>query len=320
MFLAIITALLLLLALRRKVPNRLLDGTDVVLQQVIYGTNHTSPPAPFQAFFLRHFREKWYGLIHWRPSQERRNKEPQPIFTFWLKFSSPAAASQSINYAIADENGFEALIVFAGPYGCYDPGGFSTNQVGLVRGPWNFPHRSRKFFLRLYQQAGDGKRVRVAEFPIRNVAFQDYPRWKAEDLPIERQTNGFTFSLVKAQVGIIPPGPVLPPYDGQAGQWSELRFRVKVQGQPANDWIIKEMFISDATGNRLRFSGQDMGAFNGQFGRVERDEIVCFHRWEHWADEPAWKLQVHFEQPGNAGYWVEYLVHPEFLKPTQAVR
>jgi hypothetical protein len=78
--------------------------------------------------------------------------------------------------------------------------------------------------------------------------------------------------------------------------------------------IFNEIWMSDASGDRLRCSGEDLGAFNGQFSRIEGDEIVCLHRWEFWADEPAWKLSVHFEQPTNTnGCWMDYLVRPRFL-------
>ena len=243
----------------------------------------------------------------------RSNTTAQPVLTFWLSFSSPAPESQSISYAIADEHGFEAPMVFNGLYGSYVPGGFSPRRVGLVRGAATFPHRSRRFFFRLYQRAANGERVRVAEFPVRNSWFQNSPYWKPQDVPMEYQTNGFTFALVKAEVGATPPGSLIAPYDLQAGEWSKFRFRVSAQGQPSPGWTVNEMLICDATGNRLRVSGQDSWTFSKQFSHVEGDEIVCLHRWMFWADEPAWRLRVHFEQPSNVGCWIEYLVRPKFL-------
>ena len=204
-------------------------------------------------------------------------------------------------------------MIFDGPHGSYSPGGFSKNQVGLVLGAGTFPHRSKKFFVRLYQQDGNGKRLRVAEFLVRNRGFQNSPKWMPQGLPIEQQTNGLAFSLVNAEVGVAPPSAILAPYDLQAGEWSEFRFRVSAQGQPSAGWIVNEMMILDATGNRLRVSAEDNGAFNHQFCRMEGDEIVCLHRWEFWPEEPAWKLSVHFERPPEPGCWIEYLVHPNFL-------
>jgi hypothetical protein len=308
-----LTALLLILVARRQGAGWLLDGTRVVLQEVTYGTNHVMPKAPFERLF-RLLPVNWSEAIHWRPSSGMGSTTAQPIFTFWLNCSSPAAASQSIGYAIADENGFEGPMTFTGRYGTYAPGGFSKSRIGLIRGAGTFPRRSKTFFLRLYQESQDGQRVRVAEFPVRNLAFQDYPHWKPQDLPIERETNGFTFSFITVKVGIAPPGPLVPPYGLQAGDWSEFRFRVSAQGKPLSGWSINEMIIADASGNRLRVSAEDLGAFNRQFSRVEHEEIVCFHRWMYWADEPAWRISVHFEQPGDWGCWMEYLVRPEFLR------
>jgi hypothetical protein len=291
--------------------GRLLDGTQVVLQKVSFGTNHTSPKVPLG--LLRHFPAEWSAKIQWNPGFEKKATTARPIFAFWLKFSKPVGAAQPIGYAIADENGFEALTIFDGPNGAYSPGGFSKNQVGLVIGIGAFPHRSKKFFLRLYQRDGNGKRIRVAEFLVRNHQFHNLPGRKPQGLPIEQQTNGLAFSLVKAEVGVTPPGAILAPYDLQAGDWSEFRFRVSQQGQPSAGWTINEMWISDAGGNRLRVSAEDNGAFNGQFSRTEADGVVCLHRWEFWSQDPAWRLSVHFERPGSMGYWFEYLVHPTFL-------
>jgi hypothetical protein len=78
-------------------------------------------------------------------------------------------------------------------------------------------------------------------------------------------------------------------------------------------WTINEMVISDAAGNRLRVSAEDIGAFNAQFSRMEGDEIVCLHRWGFWSEQPAWKLNTHFERGAEKGYWVEYLVRPDFV-------
>lgn len=243
----------------------------------------------------------------------------RPIFAFWLNFSSPAGASQPIGYAIADENGFEAPMIFDGPFGSWTPGGFSKGRAGLVRGAGHFPACSRKFFLRLYQQAGEGKRFRVAEFSIKNNEVQHLPTWKPQDLPTEQQTNGLAFSLVKASVGVTPPGEVLPPYDLQAGEWSEFRFRVSARDQPSG-WTINEMIIGDSAGSHVRVSAEDNGSFNSQFSRMEGDEIVCLHRWEFWSEDPAWKLNVQFERPGQSDCWIEYLARPEFLTPLKPVR
>ena len=300
------------LAARWPVPGRLLDGTRVALDKASYGTNHLSPKRPFDRFFRR-LPPEWLRKIQWRPGAGEKFTADHPIFMFWLNFSNPVGTSQPIGYAIADENGFEAPMVFTGPYTSYSPRGFGKNRVGLVRGSGIFPHRSKKFFLRLYQQDGEGKRFRVAEFSIRNEGFENAPGWQPQDLPVAKQTNGLVFSMVKAEVGVTPPGTVEAPYNLRSGEWSEFRFRVGEQGRSSAGWTINEMIISDATGNRLRVSAEDLSAFNHGFSRLEGDEIVCLHRWGFWSEEPAWKLNVHFERTGKPGCWIEYLVRPRFL-------
>ena len=302
----------------RPACGRLLDGTRVTLQKVTYGTNHTAPAAPIEGL-LRHLPSKWIGGLGWNPSFGQRRDSCESIFVFWLKLSTPAGATQSVGYAFVDENGFEFPMVFTGPYGSYSPGGFSKNNIGLVRGSSIFPHRSKEFFLRLYQQNANGERIRVAEFPIKNHGARTLHVWAPQALPIEQQTNGLVCSLVKAEVGIAPPRAVLAPYYLQAGDWSEFRFRVSRQGQPASGWSINEIWILDDAGRRLRISAEDNGAFNHEFSRREGDEIICLHRWEFSSEDPAWKLSVHFELSGDPGLWVEYFVRPRFLRGSTAL-
>jgi hypothetical protein len=306
------TIMFLLTTMSKQAPGRLLDGTRVVLEKVGYGTNY-SPPKPMSDRLLRHLPASWLQRIKWNLGSGPSGTADRDIFLFWLRFSSPAAADQAIGYAIADEGGFEAAMIFGGRYGAYQPSGFGTNYSGLVRGAGLFPRRSKSFRLRLYQQDGSGNLVRVAEFPIRNPGFRREPSWKPHPLPSEWQTNGLVLTLTRATVGTRPPGQVVAPYSLQAGEWSEFRFRVTEQGKPSAGWMIREMWISDAIGKPIRVSGEDAGSFNGQFSRTDGDEIVCFHHWDFWADEPAWKVRVHFEHPARPGCWAEYLVRPEFL-------
>jgi hypothetical protein len=291
--------------------GRLLDGTRVALEKVDYGATY-SAPKPLLDRLFSHLPPSWLGRINYKPCSGPSGSADREIISFWLKFSRPVIG-QPIAYAIAEVNGFEAAMIFAAVYGDYQPAGFGKNHSGLVRCAGLFPRRSTSLFLRLYQLDGSGKLILVAQFPLRNLGLKNNPAWTPRPLPISQQTNGLVLTLVKAQVGTPCPGPLRAPYDLQAGQWSEFRFRVTEQGKPSAGWTIKEMWIADATSKAIRVSGEDSASFNGQFSRIEGDEIVCVHHWDFWSDEPAWKLRVHFEHPTKLGCWVEYLVRPQFL-------
>src|SRR5262245_26927982 len=100
-------ALIVGLMARSNIRGQLLDGSYVVLLKANYGTNYSSPDAPLEGM-LRHLPTKWCDRIHWSPSSKRSSTSELPLFTFWLRFANSNAASQSISYAIADENGFES--------------------------------------------------------------------------------------------------------------------------------------------------------------------------------------------------------------------
>ena len=315
-----VTALVILvLVIQGPAPGRLLDGTEVGLQTVSYGTNHITPKAKLDGV-IRRFPAGWLTRMKWSPASSMTSHTVRSNFTFWLSFSSPSATTQSISYAIADEEGFEATMLFDGPHWPYAPGGFANNDVGLARGTSVFPRCSKRFFLRLYQLTESRERVQVAEFAVRNAGFQREPQWKPQAIPIQYQTNDLVFFLVKAEVGVSLPGPLVAPYSLQAGQWSEFRFRVTRRGEASAGWVVNEILVFEATGNRVRMSSQDLGAFNHQFVRTDGEEFVCLHRWPFWRGEQAWKLRVHFEQTGDSDHWIEYVVRPEFLRTPLAAR
>ena len=198
------TIVYLLVAMPKRAVGRLLDGTRVVLQSAAYGTTY-SPPRPLLDRLLAHLPAAWLAGLHYTvcsgPSGAVRGGAGD-IFCFWLDFSGAIAESQKIGYAIADENGFESAMMFNGYYGRYTPGGFARNHSGLVRGAGLFPRGGNKFFLRLYQQDASGRRVLVAQFPVKNSAPRRARAWQAQPLPISQQTNGLGLTLVSAQVGI----------------------------------------------------------------------------------------------------------------------
>ena len=199
------TIVLLLATMPMRSPGHLLNGTRVVLQSGAYGTSY-SPPRPLLDRLLAHLPAAWLTRLHYTlcsgPSGAVRGA-PGDIFCFWLDFSSPNAESQKIGYAIADESGFESPMVFNGHYGPYEPGGFARNHSGLIRGAGLFPRRGNSFSLRLYQQDVSGKRVLVAQFPVKNSGLRRTPACQAQPLPISQQTNGLglTAWLQERRVG-----------------------------------------------------------------------------------------------------------------------
>ncbi len=293
--------------------GRLLDGTRVRLEQATYGTNHVSPVS-LLAPWVRRLPAKWRDKLGWRWGSGRTFSSSTPMYTFWIKQSRNPENELRVVYAIVDEHGLESPMIFNGPFDNYLPQGFGSKTMGVEIGTSVFPRKSASFFLRLYQSDGKGNRPRVAEFRVRNVAPQTASTWTARPLPLTERTNQFAFVLTKATVGGPAPGPLKGRYANCVGEWCEFRFRVTEDDRPAEGWRILEIWISEESGNQVRISGEDVGSFNGQFYRQEGDEIVCVHRWEFWADQPAWKVRVHFLKPGTRDFWAEYVVRPEFLR------
>jgi hypothetical protein len=213
--------------------GRLLDGSTIVLESATFGKEHVSPTK--LPIYLQYLPKAWLDKLKWKPGNARTSKRTNDFFVFWLKLNK-TADPKSLRYAIADENGFEAPMLFDGLYADYDPSGFGTNDLGLIRTPGLYPKRSKKFYLRLYQQDESGALVRAANFPIANTPLTNFPNWNAEPLPAKRETNALAFILEKAEVGLQPKVKVIPPYDSRVGAWSEFTFRVTEQGKASAGW------------------------------------------------------------------------------------
>lgn len=287
----------------------LLDGSEIVLENATFGKEHVSPSKP--PLYLQLLPKKWLDRLKWKPGKASTSKQTKDFFVFWLKMSK-SADPKTLRYAIADENGFEAPMIFDGLYADYEPSGFGTNELGLIRTPAMYPARSKKFYLRLYQQDASGALVRAANFPVAKTPSTNVPNWSPEPLPAKRETNGLTFILERAEVGLQPKVKVVPPYDSYPGAWSEFAFRVTENGKPSAGWDVHEIWIYEAKGNWIRTSKRDLWSLNGTFSRLENGNIICTHRWEFWTGEPAWKLRVRFEHPDKPDFWADYVVRPHF--------
>jgi hypothetical protein len=252
-------------------------------------------------------------LLKWNSGTIKTVTQKTNTMVFWLQYDN-SDRDKPVRYAIADENGFESTVSFNGPYFEYDRGGFGKKKIGHARSFGLLPRRASRFYLRLYQQNSQGRLERVANFPIQNVPAKDVPNWSASPLPAAQKTNGLVFTLEKAVVGILPTEKLVPPYDSFPGQWSEFRFRVSDHGNPSSGWSVNEILISDATGNQVRTSKEDVQSLNGTFSRIELDVIVCTHRWGFWPGESAWKLRVRFEHQARLDFWAEFLIKPDFLQ------
>ena len=291
--------------------GHLVDGSSVVLESVTRGTNHVAPTRRPPAM-LGLLPAKWLQVIKWKSGSPLTLNQKTSTTVFWLTFNN-SKGDASVRYAIADENGFEAPVPFSGAYRDFNPGGFGTNFIGHARSFGLTPRRCGKFYLRLYQQSAKGDLVRVANFPIQNASVTNVSNWSPASLPITRATNDLAFQLIKAEVGVAINEKLRVPYDSFPGQWSEFTFRVNERGEPSPGWSINEIWIEDATGNRIRTSKEDLWSLNGTFSRNQDGQIICTHRWSFWPGEPAWKLRVRFEHETKPDFWAEYFVLPAFL-------
>ncbi len=301
----------LLLFSRNALSGRLSDGSVVVLEGVTSGREHHSPISKVTSLIGR-LPDSVLRFLRWKSPVEKSFTFKEDIFAFWLKFEN-ADGDKSIRYAIADENGFEAPALFTGPYVDYHPAAFGQVMNGKVRSIGLFPRRSKRFYLRLYEQDKTGRLIRVANFPVKNTMVSSAPAFITEPFPVSKSTNGISFTLLNVNVGVVPAEEPVPPYDSIPGQWTEFTFRV-VDPDASAAWNVPEILMYDPMGKAFRQGSDSLTILNGTLSRKQGDEIVCFSRWRLWPSEPTVKMRAHFQNGAGGDCWAEYFFRPVFLK------
>jgi hypothetical protein len=291
--------------------GRMLDGSAVVLEAVTFGKEHRSPVSRV-APLIEKLPAQVLRVLDWHSAVTNNFRVNRDIFAFWFRFRYPDR-DKSVRYAIADENGFEALAVFTGGYGNYGPAGFGKSSFGAVRSFGLFPVRSNRFFLRLYEENGAGDLVRVANLAVKNSRVSAAPAWSPEPFPVSRITNGVVLTLAAVEIGVPAKGrkegiSFIGSSKPCPGNWGEYRLRVNDLAAPSVRWDLSEILIDEATGNYARV-GPDLGWFRG--GR-EKDEIVWSAPWVFWKGETAWRLRAHFTNAVGREAWMECFVRPSF--------
>lgn len=173
-----------------------------------------------------------------------------------------------------------------------------VDQVWPLRA---FPRRGSHLTLQFIASGPDGKYRPAAEFRVRNPVPGPHPVWTPEPLPIRRTSAELPVALVDFEAGVA--------HDDSGNRyWTGRRTtRVTFEGPSDPAWELRELQVSDATGNRwipnLEWPPDSVAP-----GRRVAEFIGAL-----WPGEAAWKLRVEFARTN--GFAVEDIARVDLRIP-----
>ncbi|EEF57968.1 hypothetical protein [Pedosphaera parvula] len=280
--------------------GQLSNGTTISLKKITYGTKHQcflNKPNLFQQFVralpIRYQKKVGFG----NPGFQFESSTGFDTLGIWMSTPVPVPRMRLLTIA---STGHETTQL-----------NFMTAIVGQSLSSWeivDFPRREKEFTLRLEEYLTNNVWKPVVEWHITNPGPTTHPVWNPPPLPISHQAAGLAFSLTN-----------LTTYIGTNGPGVKAIFLVTSNSLPVTGWVIKNVHITDATGNQLWQNRTDI--FSGD-GKIIYD---CGTRLD--PRETAYKLHVDFESyddhpmnhpPGAPAFIPTKLTLDFIAKPTAA--
>ena len=298
---AIILIVVLLLLLRgQSTVHRIVlpDGTQLILREVTFGTNHRYVAGNiFQRSIARFLPKRLKGFFHIKELTIAPRLEPPDLQTLvaWVE-RKPAT---NVVLRVSDGAGHEQPVERANA--ATVALGANARISGHVFA--SFPRRSRFLRLRAYSPTVAGQNLR-GEFRVENPAYRKYPSWTPEPLPITRETNGVTFTLTRFETGVQP----TPAFASMSSEWTELEFDYGPHGVISGPWNPTLVEIKDATGNVIRQTNPRQRFGTGPRPPGNRASIDLARRGMVslpamlWLDEPAWEIRLDLERTARSAF------------------
>lgn len=261
------------------------DGSTITLKGVTYGKKHYAPGKPWERLwaFLPKPLATRFGLN--RPAAQTTD---MPTLVFWFEWRGHAPGPQNLECALTDEDGFESRI------DGFNYSSFINQTASLLgRGSTAFPRRAKIVRVRLYSRDSNWRRIRAAEFVVRNPARDVYPVWTPEPIPAAKTEGDLQFTLTELSVPRSS-GPRFQPGTMAEELSATARFRIADKGKATTDWEIIKITMTDATGNRVSSSSWSNENKTGE-------ELFRYNP-TLWSDEAAWKLGVEFSRKPDAPF------------------
>ena len=245
-------------------------------------------PAPVADLARKRFAA---SLSQNRPGE----KFPSPQLIVWFRRLGTNAVPVSWSY--------NPIVVLA------DQAGVVAGHDGLAGDPtgtaWLFaafsivPKRSRVLECHFYREFDDRL---VGKVSFANPLYGQFPQWQPESVPMVKRVEDLEVRLERVLTGNrLPPHRLLKDYP-----WQDFEIELTTPKLPlsslgpervdislrssagSNAWVVRDVELSDATGNRLLDSWTNVQRLRTDWG----SGYSKLMRWTLWPDESAWRLKL----------------------------
>jgi hypothetical protein len=297
LFLIVVAILLIAPSLGTKHRVVLPDGTEVILRDVTYGTTHRYLVGNiFQRTAAAVLPDKFKARLRISELGVPQHLDMAGVQTLvaWIEYSG-----RQVSLRVCDDAGHEQLPYK--PNASWQTLSSDRKVAGHVFS--SFPRRSRFFTMRIYSREGMTEQFR-GEFRVRNPAYGKHPAWTPEPLPIKRETNDLSFTLMRFETGVSGTNE----FASMAPLWTEIEYEYGPPDFISGPWTPLDVVISDATGNRIRryrpTQQYVVGIRPPSKSRtidLRRRGVVSVPAML-WLDEAAWHIHLELERSGISGF------------------
>jgi hypothetical protein len=250
------------------------DGRRIAIEKITFGTHHSFTQGKWWVRLLKPIRGKSWAAR--RGCYEIHLTNDVPALTVWTRWEGlhPLNARVAEEATVVDENGIESEFVLNRWNAL--PGSLSGDpgpQHGCVA--WifnNFPRRTDKIRLRIYDRDKRYVPTRVVEIAFSNPTHKRIAEWRGSAPPVVITTNNTQFSLIRVQ-------------QASEARW-RFNFVVRTNGQPDRSWIAGGITASSASGNVF--------STRSNLAATVTTNIAFQLRGAFWPEEPVWRLATEF--------------------------
>jgi hypothetical protein len=276
--LIVVLCVVLFVALREGPPVAITaDGRRIAIEKVTYGTHHRFTQGKWWARLLKPIRGKSWAAQ--RGCYETRITNDVPALMVWTRWDGLSPSNGvAVVAAILDKRGTESELVLnrwnAVP-GSFDGGAQPAYVAWLFN---NFPRRTDKIRLRIYDRDKRYMPTQVVELAFSNPVRNQFPEWHGSELPIQVTTNGTMFIL------------------SSVTQVSNALWRFSFVSRTNNTadptWQVRGVTAASASGNIFNTHSNlaiTVPALRSDFSTLN------FHlRHALWPEEPVWRFTADF--------------------------
>lgn len=293
-------------------PIYLQDGSEWVLLDTTYGTNHVFHAGGLPMQILA--RLSAYLPKQWRPPGPAMLTQTwtNDMLCAWFRERRLTnAVSRRFPKVVVTDAVRSGIAPGTGPLQTTLPNGDIIHGYAFKA----LPRRSREFHLALADYDHQYRKKVYQEYTIPNPRpwRSTSPEWEEPLMPATTNVQGLDFTFHRLIVGVGNSGFYRETNFVEARVFAE--FQIQRDGVTLTNWRVERLEATDVTGNFAVNSRWSQSYKNGKLG--------VRYQYGLWPDEPAWRMRIEFSRTGEFHpdeLWTVRDVPLDDLLPSNSVR